>query len=228
MKELILASASPRRRALLKGLGLSFSVESSAVSETVTDTSNPGKLVEELARRKAAAVAAAQSALLPENKLVIGADTIVVLEGTILGKPQDEGEAHAMLSRLADRWHEVFTGVAVVEPSSGHVLSAHECTRVKFRALRDEEIRAYVATGEPMDKAGAYGVQGRGGLLVERIEGCFYNVVGLPLVKLASLLSVFGFDVWEGGKSGGGSLPLNHEGAAGGLSSAGTIGSVGG
>lgn len=201
MKEFILASASPRRRALLQGLGLSFTAIPSEVPETVEEGLAPGALVEELARRKAVAVAAELAE--PEDKLVIGADTIVVLDGTVLGKPTDEAEARAMLAQLSGRWHEVFTGVAVVEPGTGRVESASERTGVKFRHLAPAEIAAYVATGEPLDKAGAYGVQGKGALLVERIEGCYYNVVGLPLVRLAGLLEKFGVNLWEEGKEAG-------------------------
>ncbi|MDK2784328.1 MAG: nucleoside triphosphate pyrophosphatase [Bacillota bacterium] len=158
----------------------------------------PGTLVEELARRKAAQVSAQLAE--PEETLVIGADTVVVLDGKILGKPHDEEEARAMLEALAGRWHEVFTGVAVIDPAGGRVASTREKTRVKFRSLCPKEIAAYVATGEPLDKAGAYGVQGKGALLVERIDGCYYNVVGLPLVKLQELLAEFGVDIWEEGK----------------------------
>ncbi|HHY92885.1 MAG TPA: septum formation protein Maf, partial [Firmicutes bacterium] len=163
--------------------------------------SEPGALVEELARRKAAAVAASLEE--PDERLVVGADTIVVLADRILGKPRDEAEARSMLTALSGRWHQVFTGVAVIDPVSGRTVSAHETTRVKFRCLAARGIAAYVATGEPLDKAGAYGVQGKGALLVECIDGCFYNVVGLPLVKLAAVLREFGFDVWEEGKGAG-------------------------
>lgn len=198
MKKLVLASASPRRRALLSGLGLKFRVLPSAAPEEVEPGMEPGTLAEELARRKAARVA--EQLTEREETLVIGADTIVVLEGKILGKPRDEEEARAMLEALAGRWHEVFTGVAVIDAASGRVFSTREMTRVKFRSLYPEEIAAYVATGEPLDKAGAYGVQGKGALLVERIDGCYYNVVGLPLVKLKEALAEFGVDLWEEGK----------------------------
>lgn len=198
---MILASASPRRRALLAGLGLTFQVVPSTASEEAVPGSEPGALVEELARRKAAAVAASLEE--PDERLVVGADTIVVLADRILGKPRDEAEARSMLTALSGRWHQVFTGVAVIDPVSGRTVSAHETTRVKFRCLAARDIAAYVATGEPLDKAGAYGVQGKGALLVECIDGCFYNVVGLPLVKLAAVLREFGFDVWEEGKEAG-------------------------
>jgi len=198
MKKLVLASASPRRQALLSGLGLKFKVLPSAAPEEIDPGMEPGTLVEELARRKAAWVAAQLTE--QEETLVIGADTVVVLDGKILGKPRDEKEAQAMLEALAGRWHEVFTGVAVIDPASGKVVCTRERTRVKFRPLCPEEIAAYVATGEPLDKAGGYGVQGKGALLVERIDGCYYNVVGLPLVKLKEALAEFGVDIWEEGK----------------------------
>jgi len=222
MRELILASASPRRRALLAGLGLSFRVVPSAASEEVENGRAPGALVQELARRKAAAVAGKLSER--EGRLVIGADTIVVLEGRILGKPQDEAEAQAMLRALSGRWHEVFTGVAVIDPAAGKTVSAHRRTRVKFRSLSAGEIAAYAATGEPLDKAGAYGVQGKGALLVERIEGCFYNVVGLPLVTLAALLGEFGVDIWEEAKKAGRGVSPDVKGAAAGQPAARTSG----
>ncbi|MGI6129956.1 MAG: Maf family protein, partial [bacterium] len=123
----------------------------------------------------------------------------------------DEPDAVAMLRQLSGRWHQVFTGVAVTEVPSGHTMHCHETTAVKFRALRASEIDAYVRTKEPLDKAGAYGIQGKGALLVERIDGCYFNVVGLPLVKLARLLARFGVDVWEEGERTGHEVPSDLE-----------------
>jgi len=126
---------------------------------------------------------------------VLGADTVVIHAGATLEKPGDAAEARKMLAVLAGEWHEVYTGLALVEPVSGNSLVEHERTRVKFRHLPPDEIEAYVRTGEPLDKAGAYGIQGLGAVLVERIEGCYTNVVGLPLARLAVMLREFGLDV---------------------------------
>ncbi|NMA55395.1 MAG: septum formation inhibitor Maf [Firmicutes bacterium] len=193
MKKLILASKSPRRRQLLANLGVLFDIIPSRAVEAEVTVNDPGQLVETLALRKAEAVASSMPDR--EERLVIGADTIVVLDGTILGKPKNDQEAAAMLRRLSGNWHQVFTGVAVFATKSGSFDSAHEQTAVKIRSLSGKEIAAYVATGEPLDKAGAYGIQAKGALLVERIDGCYFNVVGLPLVKLAELLARYGVDL---------------------------------
>lgn len=184
---IILASESPRRKALLELIGVSCIVQPADVSEDWDGSSDPREAARHLALRKAKHVARQHT-----DGLVIGADTIVALDGELLGKPRSEAEAQAMLQRLAGRTHSVVTGVAVVDARSGHVAAGTETTRVTFRPLRSSEIARYVATGEPLDKAGAYGIQGKGALLVSRIEGCYPNVVGLPLVRLAQLLSEFG------------------------------------
>ncbi|HHT71239.1 MAG: Maf family protein [bacterium] len=211
MKKLILASQSPRRKELLANLGVSFEVIPSREEEAGVLASDPGQLVEALARRKAEAVASALPA--DQELLVIGADTIVILDGTILGKPKNVGQAAVMLQGLSGRWHQVLTGVAVSDPESGCTLTAHEVTEVKFRSLTAEEIAAYVATGEPLDKAGAYGIQDKGALLVERIQGCYFNVVGLPLVKLAGLLARCGVDLLKKERESGHEVPPNVKGA---------------
>lgn len=187
---LILASASPRRKALLDSIGVSFKVQPARVPEAWDDSSDPEEVARDLALRKARAVAALQA-----EGLVVGADTLVCLDGVILGKPRSESEATSMLQRLSGKTHSVVTGVAVVDSRSGREEVAAEVTRVTFRTLSPAEIERYVATGEPMDKAGAYGIQGVGALLVARIEGCYPNVVGLPLVRLAELLSRFGVEL---------------------------------
>lgn len=210
MKTLILASKSPRRRELLANLGVSFKVIPSQVRETKVNEDDPGRLVESLAQQKAEAVAFALQS--DAESLVIGADTIVVFDGTILGKPKDEQDAIFMLRQLSGCWHRVFTGVAVSDPKSSCTLTSHEVTAVKFRPLSFAEIAAYVATKEPLDKAGAYGIQGKGALLVERIEGCYFNVVGLPLVKLAGLLAWFGLSLLEMERVTGHEVPPNTEG----------------
>lgn len=190
MKELILASSSPRRRELLKQLGLEFRTLACPVDETPPPGLSPFELVELLAVRKAMA-----AARMLEDGIVIGADTVVVWHGRVLGKPCDEEDAVEMLRRLQGIAHEVYTGVALVDAGSRKVLIEHEKTRVFFRSLREEEIRRYVATGEPMDKAGAYAVQGLAAIFINGIEGCYTNVVGLPLARLAEMLKQFGYNV---------------------------------
>ncbi len=187
---IVLASASPRRRALLRQLGLPFRTVPSRVSEELSDELPPGTLVERLAELKARDVAAR----IPQG-LVIGADTVVVVDGRVLGKPADPAEAEAMLTLLQGRWHEVFTGVAVAAAGGHRVLVAHERTRVAFKPLDPDRIRRYVATGEPLDKAGAYAIQGRAAAFVAGIRGCYSNVVGLPLARLADILEEFGVRV---------------------------------
>ncbi len=189
----VLASASPRRRALLKQVGLSFEVQASDVDETIPeDGVDPERFCKELALRKAQAVASQL-----QEAIVIGADTVVVRGDKVLGKPVDKEDARRMLRALRGKTHRVITGVAVVNSDTGRYLVDSEVTRVKMRPYSDSEISAYLATGEPMDKAGAYGIQGRGALLVEGIHGCYYNVVGLPLVKVARMLAQFHVQVWS-------------------------------
>ncbi len=179
----MLASQSPRRRELLERIGLrGFAVCPADVDETAEPGVGPEALVRSLSRRKALAVDA-------PGKVIIAADTVVSLDGAILGKPRDPEEARAMLRRLSGREHQVFTGVTAVR--DGQAVTGAEETRVRFRVLSQAEIDAYVATGEPMDKAGAYGIQERGALLVQGIQGDFFNVMGLPLGLLADLLEHF-------------------------------------
>ena len=190
---LIQASASPRRRELLRMLGLDFEILVSNAEESKGELpDSPGEQVMELAARKAGEIAS-----LHPDALVIAADTIVVAEKQILGKPGDEEDARRMLSFLSGRWHEVYTGVALVKAAEKKRLVDYERTRVKFRPLSREEIDRYIRSGEPMDKAGAYGIQGLGAVLVERIEGCYFNVVGLPLTKLTLMLKEFDVEVLE-------------------------------
>ncbi len=186
--KLILASQSPRRRELLARMGLDFTVIAPRLDEEAFSDPDPAALVQTLSREKALAVAREQD---PEA-LVIAADTVVVLDGKALGKPQDEDEAAAMLTALSGRSHEVYTGVTVCQNS--RALTGAECTQVTFRPLTPGEIGSYVDTGEPMDKAGAYGIQGLGSLLVEGIRGDYFNVVGLPVCRLGRMLAEFGVD----------------------------------
>ena len=183
---LILASGSPRRRQLLEQIGLTFVVRSSDVDESVSPGLTPAQVVESLSARKGEAVAAEAA----PGDLVLSADTVVSLDGAILGKPRDRAEAEAMLTALSGRTHQVYTGVTLLQ--DGRRLTEHEVTAVTFRPLSPGEIAAYVSTGEPMDKAGAYGIQGLGALLVERLEGDYFNVMGLPLCRLGEMLAQFG------------------------------------
>jgi septum formation protein len=182
---IILASSSPRRRELLGLLGLRPEIVPANIDETWRNGEAPAAHAERLAREKAAAAAR-------DGAAVVGADTIVVIGGEILGKPGDAGEARAMLRRLAGRNHEVFTAVAVAY--RGAVVSGTNRTAVRFRPLDEATIAAYVATGEPLDKAGAYGIQGYGAVLVERIEGDYFTVMGLGLGLFVDLLGRLGLE----------------------------------
>ena len=187
-KRLILASASPRRRELLDRFGLTYEIVPAAGEERAPEGMTPGELVAELAANKAAEV----SARYPEA-VVIAADTVVEVDGRILGKPGTVERAVEMLTELSGRENRVWTGVCVRE--GDRVLTRSECTAVHFRKLTEEEIRAYAATGEPLDKAGAYGYQGLACLFVDRIEGDFFNVVGLPVCTLGLMLRRFGIEL---------------------------------
>ena len=183
MKQIILASTSPRRRELLTLAGLSFEVASPDCKEE-TGPLPPEEYVMELAGRKCSAVADK----ICEDALVIGADTIVYFDGKILGKPVNEEDAFLMLRTLSGQTHEVFTGVMIRDTGAGTVRSFYEKTEVTFYPVSDQEIWDYIATKEPMDKAGAYGIQGRGMFLIEKICGDYNNVVGLPAARLLRVL----------------------------------------
>jgi septum formation protein len=177
----VLASSSPRRRQLLDLIGIAHEVRPANIDETMRPREAPRRHAERLAREKASAIA-----MRDPDLITIGADTIVVVNRKVLGKPRDHDDAARMLTMLSGREHMVITAVAV---SRGRKLrSAVEEVRVRFRRLRDDEIEAYIATGEPMDKAGAYGIQGYGATIVERIEGDYFAVMGLPIVRLIGLL----------------------------------------
>lgn len=195
-KPLILASASPRRAALLRQVGIPFTVAAGDLPEEVqADIAlSPEERVRALALAKAGAVARRQL----DGALVLGADTLVFCRGEILGKPRDSTAARRMLAALSGGEHSVFTGLALVEVATGRTVSDWEETRVWMRALEAELIEAYIATGEPMDKAGAYGIQGKAALFVKKIAGCYFNVVGLPLSRLYFLLSCLGVKPWSG------------------------------
>ena len=187
MGKIILASQSPRRRQLLEQMGVTdFVICPAKGEEDMGAQLPPDRLSEALALAKAREVAAQAG---PED-IMIAADTIVTLDHQVLGKPHSREEAVSMLETLSGRHHVVYTGLAVLR--GGETVSDHEATQVRFRPLSREEIAAYVATGEPMDKAGAYGIQGRGALLVEGIVGDYFNVMGLPVCKLGQILNRFG------------------------------------
>jgi nucleoside triphosphate pyrophosphatase len=190
---LILASASPRRQELLARLGLPFEVRPSGIEEPLPGDIPARALATALARAKAADVADRLRGAAEAPTVIVGADTLVVLDGRPLGKPASRHDARRMLRALRGRTHEVVTAVLVRDAdAAGHELTETVVSRVVMRAYTDEEIDAYVATGEPDDKAGAYAVQGAGGRLVRRVEGCYTNVVGLPLMTTARLLQAFG------------------------------------
>jgi septum formation protein len=186
MRNLVLASASPRRSELLAQAGFSFKVHPAHIPEDPLPDEDPIAYVVRLAREKAQAVFAQLSSEGSAALQVLGADTTVTLDNHILGKPEDAADAARMLRLLSGRTHRVITGVAVVTEKSTEV--AAEVTGVQFLTLSNEEIAAYVATGEPMDKAGAYAIQGRAARWIPRIEGCYFNVVGLPLALVSTLL----------------------------------------
>ncbi|ASA23770.1 Maf family protein [Paenibacillus donghaensis] len=192
---IILASGSPRRRELLSQLGLPFQVVTSDADESTPPEWTPEEIVRALALRKAQAVIPAASA--ERGALIIGSDTIVVLEDAVLGKPVDEQDSKTMLAALQGRTHKVYTGVACIGLPEGREVVDHRVTSVTMRAMSDEEIAAYIATGEPADKAGSYAIQGLGATLVDRIEGCYFNVVGLPLSLLGEMLQGFGISLLD-------------------------------
>jgi septum formation protein len=186
---LILASGSPRRAEILQTVGLPFTVLSSAVDETPI----PGETAQEMVQRLAAAKAelVAQRAVGPA--IVVAADTVVTLDNTIFGKPRTTEDARQMLEKLAGRTHSVITGVALIRLPDVERREFHEITHVQFGPLDEEEITRYLGSGEPFDKAGAYAIQGRAGRYITRIEGCYYNVVGLPLARLCAALAELGW-----------------------------------
>jgi septum formation protein len=184
-----LASSSPRRAELLRAAGFQLRIEPSDIDEAREPDEAAAVYVMRLARSKAAASK-------ESSGLVVGADTVVVINGEILGKPRDEADAESMLSRLSGQWHDVLTGVAVI--NGARAASDLEMTRVKFAQLSPDEVRWYIDTGEAFDKAGAYAIQGRGALFIERIEGSYSNVVGLPLRLVYRLAREVGVDLMSG------------------------------
>lgn len=206
MGQIILASASPRRKELLEQIGIQFDI-CPAKGEEIITKEIPHEVVEELASQKAKEVAGMVKAyeasheelMTPQDIMVIGADTIVAYENQILGKPKDEADAFRMLSMLAGNTHSVYTGVSIVLlGASGKAgeLTFYEKTDVAMRRMEEEEIRRYIATGEPMDKAGAYGIQGKCAIYIDKINGDYNNVVGLPVAAIYRELKKLGIDLY--------------------------------
>jgi septum formation protein len=185
--KIVLASTSPRRISLLSQIGMDFSVAAPLDDEASVNPDPKGRVMEN-------ALAKARSVLGIGVGLVVGADTVVYIDGMILGKPSSEEEARVMLETLSGRVHTVFTGLAVVDAGSGRMEVGCEETRVQMMELSDEEVGRYVETGEPMGKAGAYAIQGLGAVFVESVDGCFHNVVGLPLSLLWKMIRDMGYD----------------------------------
>lgn len=183
-RPLILASGSPRRKEILDIMGLSYTVDVSDADESFF--ADPETMVLELSRRKASAVARKH-----EQAIILAADTLVFCK-EVLGKPRDTEHAKAMLCELSGNWHSVYTGVTIMDTYTGKVLSRADITRVHFVSLSDSEIDDYIASKEPMDKAGAYGIQGMGGMFIDKIEGSYSNVVGLPMALVRSMLLEMG------------------------------------
>lgn len=187
--KLILASASPRRAEILRDAGIPFTVLSSAVDETPL----PGETAADIVRRLAAAKAELVAARAVGPAIVIAADTVVALDGTVMGKPRTSDDARQMLQKLSGRTHTVVTGVALIRLPDVERREFTDITQVHFTALSDEDIVKYLSSGEPFDKAGAYAIQGIAGRFIPRIDGCYFNVVGLPLARLCRELSTLGW-----------------------------------
>ena len=190
-KTIILASASPRRKELLSSIGLEFKVIPSQIEENIEDKSFSTELTERLAYEKAEDVA--KKTCYPA--LVIGSDTVVVINSYILGKPKDKKDAFNMLKMLSGNTHRVISSIALIDTETGKVLKDSVISEVTFKELSDREINAYIETGEPVDKAGAYAIQGYAGMFVKSINGCYSNIVGISTYKLARMLAELGVNV---------------------------------
>jgi len=190
MKEVILASASPRRKELLEKIGLRFKVEPSNYAEALPSGLAPHELAQKISLEKAKVVAGKH-----KNAIVIAADTLGVIDSQILGKPHTEKEARKMLATISGKSHSVITGFSIIDAGTGKTISRSVETKVYIRKLTPAEIDAYVKSKEPLDKAGAYAIQGLGAVLVEKIEGDYFNVIGLPLSALAEVLKEFGVNI---------------------------------
>ena len=197
--QIVLASASDRRKELLQRLGIEFKVMISDFNEeSVSFDGNCSKYVQTLATGKVLDIS--KKLLDKDCKIIIGCDTIVSINNKVLGKPKDKKDAFLMLKNLSGQEHQVYSGITLLNTENNRILSDFVSTRVIFSELKDEIINWYVETGEPMDKAGSYGIQGYAGAFVKEIHGCYYNVVGLPLNKLSFMLRDMGVNLYEGVK----------------------------
>jgi len=192
MKQLILASQSPRRKQLLNALGIKFVVAINSFIETEHKNGSPKAHVIENALGKALSVAARY-----KNALIIGADTVVVFKRKVLGKPKDNREAVSFLRMLQGNTHSVYTGLALIETGKKKALTGYVKTLVTMRTLNEQELKAYLALINPLDKAGAYAIQGPGAIVVEKIDGCYYNVVGFPIAKLEEMMLSLGSSLFQ-------------------------------
>lgn len=192
MKPLILASASPRRKEIMANLGLKFRIQPADIIESILDEYSPEEAVLNIACQKAQEIAKIET-----KGIIIAADTIVVLDGQILGKPADKDEAFEILAKLSNKCHEVMTAIYLIDAENGQNFSHVEISKVFFREIREKEIEKYILSGEPMDKAGAYGIQGLASFFIQRIEGCYFNIVGLPVFALYNLLEKMNINLLE-------------------------------
>jgi len=191
MKKIILASASPRRSELLKSMGFNFDIIPSEIDENIEDNLFSYEIIEKLAVEKAQNIAEQ----INYSAIIIGSDTVVVVDNKVLGKPKDKTDAENMLKNLSGRIHNVVTAIAIIDSETEKIVVESLTSKVKFRELSEIEIKNYVNTNEPMDKAGAYGIQGKASVFVEYIEGCYNNIVGLSTYKLALMLKEFNVEV---------------------------------
>lgn len=193
--EIILASASPRRKEILQNTKLKFEIQKSDIEEVILENESPESMVVRLAYEKAYDVAQKN-----KDKLVIGADTIVALDNEVLGKPKDKEEAYQRIKKLSNKTHKVITGISLINISHGMVVNDYVVSLVTFKDLSEDSIKDYINTNESLDKAGAYGIQGYGALLVDNIQGDYFNIVGLPISKLSDLLKDhFDINLFYGG-----------------------------
>lgn len=195
MLKIILASSSPRRIELLKQIGLEFEIIPANIKEEFEGYMGAGQYTLEMSKQKAMAIAKNVKGKYNEDTYVLGADTVVVIDNIILGKPVDGNHAFRMLKLLENRWHDVITGLTLINTETLKCISESEITRVKIPSFSKGFLERYLASNEPYDKAGSYGIQGMGSLMVECIEGCYFNVMGLPLYRLSKMLEKEGYEV---------------------------------
>ena len=193
--KVILASASPRRKEILQNTKLNFDIQKSDIEEVILENESPEDMVVRLAYEKACDVAKRNT-----DRLVIGADTIVALDNEVLGKPKDQNEAYQMIKRLSNKTHKVITGISLINLKENKIIKDYVVSFVTFKDLSEDSIKDYINTNESLDKAGAYGIQGYGALLVKNIQGDYFNIVGLPISRLSDLLkNHFDINLFYGG-----------------------------